>query len=202
MSYRFYIFGLPLQYFFGANSEFFSSERITSAIRRLNEMTDVIASLENEPFERVDLKYGVHGGHRNREGTKTLFYCGGAQGFLNTGLNFRYSTFGLFLAKSLFPDFEGTIEINSGIVEISAIALTNETLKKATERDLLVVHSHQFCSVDVESFPGYQLHINVRVACRLILCASLKDDLIVLIICHRLNHTIFTRLIMTTSMGN
>lgn len=125
-------------------------------------MTAVIASLESQAFNVTDIKYGVHGGHRNRQGTKKLFYCGGAQGFLNTRQNFKYSTFGLFLANSLFPDFKGSISMNAGTVEISAVALTDESLNEATKEDLLIVHSHQFCAVDVESFPGYQLHINVR----------------------------------------
>jgi hypothetical protein len=131
-------------------------------VRRLNEMIEVVASLENESFKSADNKFGVHGGHRNREGIKKLYYCGGAQGFLNTRQNFRYSTFGLFLAKSLFPDFEGTVSMNSGTVETSALALTEDTLNDATEHDMLIVHSHQFCSVDVEAFPGYQLHINAE----------------------------------------
>lgn len=136
-------------------------------------MTAVIASLEGQVFNATDIKYGVHGGHRNRQGTKKLFYCGGAQGFLNTRQNFKYSTFGLFLAKSLFPDFEGSINMNAGTVEISAIALTDESVNDATERDLLIAHSHQYCAVDVESFPGHQLYINVRICWSVdILCLS------------------------------
>lgn len=132
-------------------------------MKRLNEMNEAIVSLENYPFGKTDIKFGVHGGHRNREGTKKLYYCGGAQGFLSTRQNFRYSTFGLFLAKPLFPDFDGTISIDAGgVVENSVLPLTDETIKQATDEDLLIVHSHQFCAVDVEAFPGYQLHINVR----------------------------------------
>lgn len=125
-------------------------------------MTKAIASLANEPFSVTETKYGFHGGHRNRPGTRKLYYCGGAHGFLHTRKNVKYSTFGLFLAKSLFPDFEGTIDIKSGIVENTAISLTETTLTSATEDDLLIVHSHQHCDVSVESFPGIQLHINVR----------------------------------------
>ena len=75
----------------------------------------------------------------------------------------RYSTFGLFLAKSLFPDFEGDITIlANNKVDVSATPLMEDTVKDATSNDLLIMHSHQHCEVDVIDFPGIQLYINVE----------------------------------------
>lgn len=131
-------------------------------------------SLAHEPSSVSDHKYGVHGG-RDQVGTGSstavlssptkrgrIFYCGGALRNVGT-IYFKYSTFGLFLANSLFPDFEGRIEIQPGtkVVKTSAVALTDETSNGATADDLLIVHSHQHCEVAVEGFPGRQLHINV-----------------------------------------
>jgi hypothetical protein len=137
-------------------------------------MTQVAASLANEPFSVSDPKYGTHGGLRNQpaslsnedmmaDGSGTLFYCGGAHGHLQGRTNFRYSTFGLFLAKSLFPELEGSIELiqPGDKVKNTAIPLTKDSIKRATKDDFLIVHSHQFCDVSVDAFPGTQLHINV-----------------------------------------
>jgi hypothetical protein len=146
-------------------------------------MTTVAAKLANEPFSVSDPKYGIHGGLRNQPtpvsnedfmatgvqvpplaSARTLFYCGGAHGHLQGRANFKYSTFGLFLAKSLFPEFKGDIEIiqPGDQVDNTATPLTEDTIKSATEADLLIVHSHQHCDVSVDTFPGTQLHINVR----------------------------------------
>ena len=148
------------------------------------EMTKVAAKLANEPFSVSDPKYGIHGGLRNQStlvsnedltatgvqaplsaaSAGALFYCGGAHGHLQGRAHFKYSTFGLFLAKSLFPEFKGDIEIiqPGDQVKNTATPLTEDTIKSATEADLLVVHSHQHCDVSVDAFPGTQLHINVR----------------------------------------
>ena len=160
------------KYFFGPN--FFSHDKVVSAIRRLDRMTQVAASLANKPFSVTDPKYGIHGGLHNQpapvsdndmmaDSAGKLFYCGGAHGYLQVRKNFRYSTFGLFLAKSLFPELMGGIEIiqPGDQVKNTATMLTEDSIKKATEDDLLIVHSHQFCDVSVNAFPGTQLHINV-----------------------------------------
>jgi hypothetical protein len=171
------------KYFFGPNSDFFRDDHVRSALQRIQEMTKVAAKLANEPFSVSDPKYGIHGGLRNQPtpvsnedfmasgvqvplpaSARTLFYCGGAHGHLQGRANFKYSTFGLFLAKSLFPEFKGDIEIiqPGDQVENTATPLTEDTIKSATEADLLIVHSHQHCDVSVDAFPGTQLHINVR----------------------------------------
>jgi len=163
-------FSKRFEYFFGANSDFLGEDKVASAVERLEGMSQVSAGLTEQP----DPKYGVHGGHSNQDGTGMsdgkvigsfkgrLFYCGGAQRFLHNP-NFKYSTFGLFLAKSLFPDFEGNVEIQHGNkLSNSATPLTEDTIKGATGKDLLIVHSHQHCKVPVEEFPGPQLHINAE----------------------------------------
>ncbi|KAL7554175.1 hypothetical protein ACHAWF_018391 [Thalassiosira exigua] len=157
------------EYFFGKNSDFLAEDKVNSAIDRLEEMAQVAASLSNQPYSVSDPKYGVHGGSNVGAGISSgvgssfkgrLFFCGGPMGLLGTKY-FKYSTFGLFLAKSLFPDFEGTIEIQPGNQVVnSATPLTEDTIKRATGNDLLIVHSHQHCHVPVEEFPGPQLHIN------------------------------------------
>ena len=77
------------------------------------------------------------------------------------------------MANSLFPDFDGRIEIQPGNKVVnSAIPLTKDTLKGATGHDLLIVHSHQHCEASVEEFPGIQLHINVRWLCHGIVAMS------------------------------
>lgn len=160
------------KYFFG--NDFFSHDKVISAGQRLDRMTKVAASLVNEPFSVSDPKYGIHGGLLNHpspvsyedimaDSSGTLFYCGGAHGHLQGRTNFRYSTFGLFLAKSLFPEFKGSIELiqPGDQIKNTAIPLTEDSIKRATKHDFLIVHSHQFCEVSVNKFPGTQLHINV-----------------------------------------
>lgn len=91
-----------------------------------------------------------------------LFYCGGAKGLERK--DFRYSVFGIFLANSLFPEFEGTIRV-SNLDESTlnmATPLTSESIERATEKDLLIYHAHQHCDVPIYSFPGDQLHINAE----------------------------------------
>jgi len=157
-------FARRFEYFFGENSGLFSADKVGSAIKRLEGMTQVAQTLANEPYSVSDPKYGVHGGYKinGREVPKgRLFYCGGAQRFFNTA-KFKYSTFGLFLAKSLFPDFEGDVKVDGNKVITSAIPLTKSTMEDATGRDVLIVHSHQYCMAPVEDFPGRQLHINAE----------------------------------------
>ena len=158
------------RYFFGDNSQFLGQDNVASAVRRLEGMSQVALELANQPYSVADPKYGVHGGQHINGGLSSgsasargrLFYCGGAQRLLGKE-NFKYSTFGLFLAKSLFPEYEGSdIEVISGNkVSKSAIPLTADSMQSASGSDLLIVHSHQHCEVSVEQFPGVQLHINV-----------------------------------------
>lgn len=151
------------------DSEFFSPDKVISAVQRLEEMAIATASLANDSFSVTDPKYGVHGGLRTDKVNEksrdagVLYYCGGAQKLLKARTQFKYSTFALFHAKSLFPEFNGadTISVDNK-VETSAIPLTEESLTKATEKDLLIYHSHQHCDVSVEAFPGYQLHFNAE----------------------------------------
>jgi len=156
-------FAKRFEYFFGA--DYFGKDKVASAMERLEGMAQVAESLAGEPYSVSDPKYGVHGGHGKGGGEVArgrVFYCGGARRFLGTP-NFKYSTFGLFLAKSLFSDFEFDIAVQDGNKLVnSAIPLTEDTLKSAADNDLLIVHSHQHCEVSVEVFPGYTVHINAE----------------------------------------
>ena len=169
------------EYFFGPNSNLLGERSQANAVRRLEEMAQATVALADKPFSVSDKKFGVHGGHRNRDGSemkggfqfpspaavstglvrRRLFYCGGAKGLQRK--NFKYSTFGLFLATSLFPEVEGKVYLQSGKQVVNtAIPLTPQTLNDANENDLLIMHSHQYCEVSVADFPGIQLHFNVR----------------------------------------
>ena len=58
---------------------------------------------------------------------------------LTLHLLFRYSTFGLFLAQGLFPEYEGgiTLDSNTKKVDVSAISLTERSITDATSDDML-----------------------------------------------------------------
>jgi len=161
-------------YFFGAHLDLMDSNRLKNAVIRLQQMDQATISMADQPFTVSDNKFGVHGGHRNRDGSEMqgssarktgsgkLFYCGGAPG-LNRK-EFKYSTFGLFLANSLFPEYEGKVEYQPGQPLINtAIPLTDDTLNQATSNDILIMHSHQKCEIfSLEAFPGAQLHVNAE----------------------------------------
>jgi hypothetical protein len=157
-------------YFFGEHLDLMDSNRLQNAVTRLQQMDQATISLADQPFTVSDNKFGVHGGHRNRDGSEMhgsagkgkLFYCGGAK--LGDRKEFKYSTFGLFLANSLFPEFEGKVQYQPGQTLINtAIPLTAESMTQATSTDILIMHSHQKCDVfSLEEFPGKQLHINAE----------------------------------------
>jgi hypothetical protein len=109
---------------------------------------------ENDPAHVSGGNTGATEVHsRVSESAGTIFYCGVAYEELRGSEQYsRYSRFGLFLAKSLFPEF------------IVAAPLTKDSLTRATEGDLLIFHSHQYCEVSVNEFPGTQLHVNVSSA--------------------------------------
>jgi hypothetical protein len=141
--------------FFGPN--LLDEQKRKKSLERLVAMDKAVASLKGRPPDVADENSGA-GLFRGR-----LFYCGGAKRNLQDP-DYKYSTFGLFLAKSLFPDYEGSnVEILPGNKLVNpATPLTEDTSNGATENDLLIVHSHQHCQVPVKDFPGSQLHINVR----------------------------------------
>ena len=149
------------EYFFGPGK--LDDSKRMDAVKRIESMDNAVAALGDQPPVGSDaLQASPQHGSRG-----TLFYCGGAQRYAGQD-RFKYSTFGLFLAKSLFPDFQVSIEVSGNIVETTAVALTDETMRGAARNDLLIVHSHQHCEASVESFPGIQLHINVR--CCAVMC--------------------------------
>lgn len=139
--------------FFGPN--LLDQQKRKSSLGRLEAMDNAVASLKGQPQRVTDENLRV-GPFRGR-----LFYCGGYKRNQHNP-DFWYSTFGLFLAKSLFPDYEGAnIEVLPGNELVNpATPLTEDTLNGATRNDLLIVHSHQHCEVSVKDFPGLQLHIN------------------------------------------
>lgn len=178
------------EYFFGANSPLLGMEKQKNAVQRLKEMDEVTKSMADQTFDHVDQKFGVHGGHRNRDGSESksalspqvpeeapravsvvsdenavqpqrkMFYCGGWKG----QTDFKYSTFGLVLAKSLFPELKSVrLQPNGNIAGVDAIPLLENTIHMATKDDLLIMHSHQYCEIRLwrQNFPGIQLHINV-----------------------------------------
>ena len=139
--------------FFGPNS--LDLQKRQSSLNRLEAMDNAIASVKGQHPGVTDENHNA-GTFRGR-----LYYCGGPKQNVHAG-DFKYSTFGLFLVKSLFPDFEGSnIEIQADNKLLNpATPLTKDTLKDATGNDLVIVHSHQHCEVAVKDFPGLQLHIN------------------------------------------
>lgn len=161
-------------YFFRDHLDLMDSSRLKNAATRLQQMDQATMSMADQPFTVSDKKFGVHGGHRNRDGSEirgsssvesqngNLFYCGGSQGLSRK--EFKYSTFGLFLANSLFPEFEGKVEYQPGEPLFNtAIPLTDDTLNQATSADILIMHSHQKCEIySLEGFPGKQLHVNAE----------------------------------------
>mmetsp|Transcript_1948 Transcript_1948/g.4209 ORF Transcript_1948/g.4209 Transcript_1948/m.4209 type:complete len:761 (-) Transcript_1948:1020-3302(-) len=165
--------------FFGsmANSPRLDEE---SAISRLKDMYSARQAIKNEPFEVVDPKFGIHGGlqkeimDKNNDKyqggvTKSnivndpklpprrLFYCGST----GTGANRNISILGIFLANAFFPEIIGAAPTNVEDIREMAIHLTPSSINDATPNDMLVFHMHQYCEVDVLTFPGMQLHINV-----------------------------------------
>lgn len=148
-----------------------------SAMMRLNQMNSVIQSMKKKPFEVIDPKFGIHGGigkpnveiqSHNIQGDvaltnsanyseappKRLFYCGST----GSGKNINFSVVGVFLVNAFFPEIVGDLpNVKSGN---EAIPLTRESIHDATPNDFLVHHMHQYCAVDVLTFPGMQLHIN------------------------------------------
>jgi hypothetical protein len=161
-------------YFFGDELDLMDGNRLKNAVTRLAQMDQATMSLADQPFTFSDNKFGVHGGHRHRDGSEMrgssavesqhgkLFYCGGSLGL--TRKEFKYSTFGLFLANSLFPEFEGKVEYQPGQPLFNtAIPLTDDTVNQATSNDILIMHSHQKCEIySLEQFPGRQLHVNAE----------------------------------------
>ena len=132
-------------------------------------MQSTIRSMQYESYEKVDNKYGIHGGlveektitsdnvatHIEMASSRRLFYCGST----GSGVNINYSILGIFLANSFFPEFIGGVPGNQDEAQ-TAIQLTASSINQATDQDFLVYHMHQYCEVDVLSFPGMQLHVN------------------------------------------
>lgn len=177
------------EYFFGANSSLFGQDKQVNAVRRLEDMAEATIAMSSQPFSEVHNKFGVHGGHRNRDGSemisgvltadkanpipalvptnnsadpsqRKLFYCGGWKG----QTSFKYSTFGLIIGNSLFPEMKGIhLQSDGKVSAVTAIPLTEESLPTAVAEDILIMHSHQFCEIRLwrTNFPGTQLHINV-----------------------------------------
>mmetsp|Transcript_7140 Transcript_7140/g.15522 ORF Transcript_7140/g.15522 Transcript_7140/m.15522 type:complete len:459 (-) Transcript_7140:34-1410(-) len=157
-----------------------------SAVGRLEEMAAAMKSMEHEPYEVVHPMFGVRGGEglrneniiqKSSDGSTTsnnqlvsvvdsqnnnasplrrLFYCG-SSGPAN---NRNFSRMGVFLVNAFFPEIVGVFpkDDDSGVEK--AIPLTSSSIHDATPNDFLVHHMHQYCEVDVATFPGLQLHVN------------------------------------------
>ena len=175
------------EYFFGKGSEFLSDDKAAAAVRRLLGMRmaqasitgrctschamncfgcrfvickilmTLLLSLTSEPKHEE-----IVGSGAEKVVPGKLFYCGGPRSGPRglDGPNFSYSTFGLWLAQSLFPDFEGGIRYTKNRLEVTATPLMAGY--DAKSNDMLIMHSHQHCEVPVEEFPGIQLYINAE----------------------------------------
>ena len=166
--------------FFGSNMIEMQEE---TAVARLQDMKSTIRAMKYESYEIVDPKFGVHGGlvegemtNVNSQGSdvatsniatnnnndssprRRLFYCGST----GSGGNINFSIMGIFLANAFFPEIVGSVpRSDQDDTSDTAIKLTQGSINDATEMDFLVFHMHQYCEVDVLTFPGQQLHINV-----------------------------------------
>jgi len=129
-----------------------------SVIQRLKKIPPVIKDMTNEVFGIKGPAENVNIAHDSNSPQKRLFYCGSS----GSGENRNYSTLGIFLINAFFPEIVGlppTIENTSN--GKAAFLLTLDSIHVATPNDFLVYHMHQHCDVDVLTFPGLQLHINV-----------------------------------------
>ena len=53
------------KYYFGTNSNWLREENELNAVERLDATARAVADMANEPADKVDLKYGVHGGYQS-----------------------------------------------------------------------------------------------------------------------------------------
>eukprot|EP00986_Skeletonema_menzelii_P012997 scaffold7349_cov145-Skeletonema_menzelii.AAC.11 len=153
-------------YFFGPPTN--PSIRLDTglAATRLRNMVAAEKAMQMESYESIHPKYGVRGKRKgavvtanappeNPSNTRRLFYCGS----YGTPEKRRDSVMGIFLVNSFFPEIQGCAPGVDDCKEV-AIKLTQDTLAAATPDDFLVYQMHQYCEVDVLSFPGMQLHVN------------------------------------------
>jgi hypothetical protein len=153
-------------YFFGPPANL--SVRLDTGLAeaRLRDMAAAEKAMEIESYEIIHPKYGVRGRSkrladtayttsRNPNHTRRLFYCGS----YGTPDKRRDSVLGIFFVNSFFPEIQGCAPGIDDCRDV-AIKLTQDTLSAATPDDFLVYQMHQYCEVDVLSFPGMQLHIN------------------------------------------
>ena len=94
--------------------------------------------------------------HESKSPPRRLFYCGSS----GSGKNRNDSTLGIFLVNAFFPEIIGAVPTKKRN-DKAALLLTLDSINGATPKDFLVYHMHQRCDVDVLTFPGLQLHINV-----------------------------------------
>lgn len=153
-------------YFFGPSANLSIRMDTGLAESRLRDMAAAETAMQMESYESVHSKYGVRGKRKvavgnthippvNPDNTRRLFYCGS----YGTPEKRRDSVLGIFLVNSFFPEIQGCAPGVDDCKE-AAIKLTQDTLTSATPNDFLVYQMHQYCEVDVLSFPGMQLHIN------------------------------------------
>jgi len=150
-------------YFFGPPANLSIRMDTELAATRLRDMAAAEKAMQMESYEIIHPKYGVRGKRKGAAGappvnpnnTRRLFYCGS----YGTPEKRRDSVLGIFLVNSFFPEIQGCAPGVNDCGEV-AIKLTQDALAAATPNDFLVYQMHQYCEVDVLSFPGIQLHIN------------------------------------------
>ena len=153
-------------YYFGPPTNLSIKLDTGLAEARLRDMASAENDMQMESYERIHPKYGVRGKKKGIANSETsspitptnprrLFYCGS----FVTPNERRDSILGIFLANSFFPEIQGCAPGIPDCGEV-AIKLTKDSVAAATQYDFLVYQMHQYCEVDVLSFPGMQLHIN------------------------------------------
>jgi hypothetical protein len=153
-------------YFFGPPTNLSIRLDTELAVTRLRDMAVAEKAMQMESYESIHPKYGVRGKRKgavvtadtppeNPSSTRRLFYCGS----YGTPEKRKDSVMGIFLVNSFFPEIQSCAPGLDHCKQV-AIKLTQDTLAAATPDDFLVYQMHQYCEVDVLSFPGQQLHIN------------------------------------------
>ena len=161
-------------YFFGPSANLSIKLDVELAMARLSNMAVAEKEMEMASYETIHPKYGVRGKSKVSADTvhapptnpitdnnsRRLFYCGSyVISVTPKRKERRDSVMGIFLVNAFLPEIHGCAPGSDGCSD-AAIKLTQDTLATATSNDILVYQMHQYCEVDVLTFPGMQLHLN------------------------------------------
>jgi hypothetical protein len=157
-------------YFFGPQANLSIKLDIELAVARLRNMAVAEKEMELTSYETIHPKYGVRGKSKvsadaltnpiTDNNSRRLFYCGSYVINVTPKRRERRDSFmGIFLVNAFLPEIHGCAPGSDGCSD-AAIKLSQDTLATATSNDFLVYQMHQYCEVDVLTFPGMQLHLN------------------------------------------